>query len=111
MGQPIAPWGSWTTSARWSPDGRWIVFDQANRAGGAHDLYLVHPDGSGLRRLPAAAPGIGACCARWSPDGRALVYERGPTNDRLRLWLLNLDGSGARPMSGPAAGFTFAWGR
>jgi Tol biopolymer transport system component len=32
----------------WSPDGKWIAF-----AGGS--LYLVHPDGSGLHRLPRTA--------------------------------------------------------
>jgi TolB protein len=33
----------------WSPDGRWIAFDRANELGS--DLYLIRPDGTGLRRL------------------------------------------------------------
>jgi Tol biopolymer transport system component len=33
----------------WSPDGRWIAFDRATELGS--DLYLIRPDGTGLRRL------------------------------------------------------------
>jgi Tol biopolymer transport system component len=38
----------------WSPDGRWIAFDKGTELGS--DLYLIRPDGTGLRRLtePAA---------------------------------------------------------
>lgn len=32
----------------WSPDGNWIAFTTASKG---HDLYVVRPDGSGLRRL------------------------------------------------------------
>ena len=44
----ITPATTWATTARWSPDGRWIAFDQVDRPDGAHDLFLVHPDGSGV---------------------------------------------------------------
>ena len=32
----------------WSPDGKWIAFATAR---GGHDLYVVRPDGSGLRQI------------------------------------------------------------
>ncbi len=39
----------------WSPDGRWIVFCQLRRSVvGRSDLWLVRPDGTGLRRLTRA---------------------------------------------------------
>jgi Tol biopolymer transport system component len=33
----------------WSPDGRWIAFVMSRERGS--DLYVIHPDGTGLRRL------------------------------------------------------------
>jgi TolB protein len=33
----------------WSPDGRWIAFERGTELGS--DLYLIRPDGTGLRRL------------------------------------------------------------
>lgn len=69
---PITGGGLWATSARWSPDGAWIAFDQAG-AGGAHDVWLVRPDGTDGRRI-ASLPG-GLCCAEWSPDSTSLLVQ------------------------------------
>jgi hypothetical protein len=73
----ITPTLAWATAARWSPDGRWIAFDQAARPGGAHDLFLVHPGGSGLHLVPTVAGGTASCCPEWSPDSRSLEYAGG----------------------------------
>jgi Tol biopolymer transport system component len=81
----ISEWGEYTTSAHWSPTGDWIVFDKINPAAGGHSFYLVHPDGSGTRVIPALGP---VCCAIWSPDGQRLLFAR--AND---LWTVMLDGS------------------
>ena len=55
----------------WSPDGREIAF-ASNRADGVNfQIYLMHPDGSEVRRI---ADTTGRATARqWSRDGR-LVY-------------------------------------
>jgi Tol biopolymer transport system component len=49
----------------------------------------------------------------WSPDGRKVVFARAsPPADRLRLFVTNSDGSGARPLIDPPAdGFDYfpAW--
>ena len=57
----ITAWGQWTTSARWSPDARWIAFDEVNRPHGDHDLFLflVHPDGLGTRLIAHSRQAIG----------------------------------------------------
>jgi WD40-like Beta Propeller Repeat len=113
-GGTVQPLGraAWPSGARWSPTGRWIVYDSEDRADGGHDLYLLDPNGGGGRRLAAGDAREGACCPQWSPDGRALVYERDLSNDRMRLWLLNIDGSGVRALTRRPSGLmTFAWGR
>jgi Tol biopolymer transport system component len=51
----------------WSPDGSWIAFDRGHLAG-QQDLYLIHPDGSGLRRLTRTARWDEAAPA-WRPAG------------------------------------------
>ena len=65
----------------WSPDGRWIAF-ASGRDGVAYaaQVYLVHPDGSGLHAI-TGGPWSHVQPA-WSRDGRALfVYRSQETAD------------------------------
>jgi len=49
-------------AAQWSPDGRWIAFASDRQ------IYVVHPDGSGLKRL--ASPGSARnLMSDWTGDG------------------------------------------
>jgi Tol biopolymer transport system component len=55
-----------------SRDGQWIAF-MSNRSG-KNQLWLIKPDGSGLRQVtyaPAGAQGYN----HWSPDGSKLMYD------------------------------------
>jgi len=97
----ITPTTAWTTAARWSPDGRWIAFDQVDRPSGAHDLFLVHPDGTGLHRIVSATGENGSCCAQWWPDSRSLIYASGPSNRASDLWTIRIDGTDARRLAHP----------
>ena len=66
----------------WSPDGQWIAFssDRSSDFPFAHgrwehlqvaDVYLVHPDGSGLKRL---TPHGGFCGSpKWTADSKRVV--------------------------------------
>ncbi len=66
----------------WSPDGKWIAFssDRLSNLPFAHgrwehlqlaDLYIVHPDGSGLKRLTPHGDFCGS--PKWTADSRRIV--------------------------------------
>jgi Tol biopolymer transport system component len=51
--------GTEDVNADWSPDGSRIVFARAPSSG-VHSIWVVKPDGTGLRRLtPNCPPGVG----------------------------------------------------
>lgn len=77
----------------WSPDGRTLAF-----TGRGGDIYVVHADGSGLRKL-TAGPGwdVGA---RWSPDGRRILFASSRDVHReTDLFVMNADGSRQRNLT------------
>ena len=51
--------------AQWSPDGDWITFCSDASRPGHHDLYKIHPDGTGLVQL-METPEY-ECSATWRP--------------------------------------------
>lgn len=61
------------------------------------DIYLVHTDGAGLKRLTHTdSPATGS--PAWSPDGRKVAFLTSPSGDtRARtVWVVHADGSGQR---------------
>jgi Tol biopolymer transport system component len=65
----------------WSPDGRSIAFARSP-ARGVSDVWLVRPNGTGLRRLtttpipPQGVAHIGSTPLAWSPDSRQILAFR-----------------------------------
>lgn len=57
----------------WSPDGEWIAF--LNESGMFGDLYLIHPDGTGLIRLTNTDDISRDGDLVWSPDGKQIAYS------------------------------------
>ena len=108
----VTVWGTWTTSARWSPAGDWIVFDRVN-TGDFHDEFLVRPDGSAQHVLDTHVVTGGSCCAQWSPDGRDLLYEHLEQNGNVALWVMSAFGPPQRRRVTDTLGtyLSFAWVR
>ncbi|GAB4844941.1 hypothetical protein Ancab_038336 [Ancistrocladus abbreviatus] len=83
------PWAD--THCNWSPDGQWIVFasDREYPGSSSFELYLIRPNGTGLRKvIPNGSRGQSA--HPWfSPDGQSIVFTT------------NYAGISAEPISTP----------
>nr|XP_004290903.2 PREDICTED: uncharacterized protein LOC101292474 [Fragaria vesca subsp. vesca] len=69
--------GPWTdTMCNWSPDGDWIAFasDRENPGSGSFELYVIHPNGTGLRKVIQSGSGGRTNHPWFSPDGKSLVF-------------------------------------
>ncbi|HEX5727639.1 MAG TPA: hypothetical protein VFX98_19360 [Longimicrobiaceae bacterium] len=101
-----------------SPDGRTVVFTSVRD--GDLDLYLMDADGGNVRRLTRQVGYDGG--AFFSPDGRRIVYRaHHPTDSaemadyrallaqglirptRLEIWVMDVDGRNARPVTSNGA--------
>ncbi len=85
----------------WSPDGAWIAFrrhylDERNAM--QDDIWVIRPDGTGLRRLTTEPGGAGG--PQWSPDNSMIAYTYG-RNEDYAVHVVALDGSGVRRITPP----------
>jgi Tol biopolymer transport system component len=101
----------------WSPDGSKIAFSGTEFDPSASkcalrvdydcpsDIYVMNSDGSDLTRL-TTSPGPDFQPV-WSPDGTQVAFVAVPRTgsaDTL-IWVMNADGSGARPVSSDVGGY------
>lgn len=68
------PWSD--TMGNWSPDGDWIAFasDRENPGGGGFAMYMIHPNGTGLRKVVHSGSGGRTNHPWFSPDGNHIVF-------------------------------------
>ena len=86
---------------RWSPDGDAIVFTHDR------DVYIVRPDGTGLKNLtPEEGTDVYDRDPAWSSDGERIVFASGRGfESALTLFTMDPDGSDVRPVLDFAIGF------
>jgi Tol biopolymer transport system component len=69
----------------WSPDGRQVAFvardtdrkatDSTEKSGSlVYQVYVVSPDGTGLRKVTSEAHQVAWSAVAWSPDGRWIAF-------------------------------------
>jgi serine/threonine protein kinase len=89
---PVTQGSRAVRSASVSPDGQWIAFDSSSPQ---EDLFVVKPDGTGLRQLTddAAKDRIPS----WLPDSSRILFysDRGGS---YGAWTIRADGSGLQPL-------------
>jgi dipeptidyl aminopeptidase/acylaminoacyl peptidase len=65
-----------TESSQWSPRGSPIAFAKSVAHGPSDAIYVVRPDGTGLRRVGPSAGGESSRELSWSSDGALLLFAR-----------------------------------
>ena len=95
--QPVAASSFDDFLARFSPDGRQIVFCSA-RSGESFELWIASADGSGARQLTRGL-GRGQCAGIWSPNGQQIAFDSLGEDGRWHIWLIDPDGGTPRQVT------------
>lgn len=82
-------------SPAWSPVDDRLVF--VSNEGGNDDIYVIHADGRGQRRLTFNAWEWDKHPS-WSPDGSHIVFWSNEGTGRRQLWIIKDNGSDRRPL-------------
>jgi len=83
--------------ARYSPDGRWIVFCRARSymlLQPDSELYIIPAEGGPARRLRCNTARMNSWHS-WSPNGKWLVFSSKAYSDYTQLCLTHIDENGA----------------
>lgn len=114
--QTKTPAGINPTSAQWSPDGNWIAFSGSEpTSDDSFEVYLIHPNGSGLREITSPDNDCSSFAPIWSPDGTKLLFEtqcyKGSTVSSTSLETANLDGTGLSKVADLIGLTAYGWGK
>jgi serine/threonine protein kinase/sugar lactone lactonase YvrE len=89
---PVTQGSRFVNGGRVSPDGTWIAF---RTSAPQDDLFVIHPDGTGLRQLTDdAARDRGPT---WLPDGRIVFFS--DRSGHYEAWAVRPDGSGLEQLT------------
>jgi len=87
----------WSTEAGdhpdWSPDGRWILFRAPDRDDFLNSqLFVMHPDGTGMRQVTHVKAGTRLLSSSFSPDGRHIVFSQDGRSGEPDIFTMGLHG-------------------
>ena len=105
-GQPHwfgTPFGS--NMSEWAPDGKTVTFTRLKSnstremAQGGAQICLLNPETGEVTELTALEEGTWDYRAAWRPDGRQIVFARVRQHAPRTLWVMDADGSNAKPLT------------
>jgi TolB protein len=83
----------------WSPDGKLILFHSHEGGEEQGQLYVIRPDGKGMRQLTHAKEGTWIGSASFSPDGKWITFAKSGRGGAADVFVMHTDGSGIRPVT------------
>jgi Tol biopolymer transport system component len=75
---------------KWSPDGKWIAF-LSDREGRVR-VFVVKPDGTGMRAVSGSQVTGEEREPAWSPDGKKLAFVGRAKDQKARIWVADMAG-------------------
>ena len=111
----ITPWGFCDDDGSWSPDGSEIAFAAGGERGRENEgskIYVVHPDGTGLRQIPIPVTGrSGLGDVSWSPDGTKIAFILGSQFGLFGIFTATANGTDLQQVtSSPTFDHETDWG-
>jgi Tol biopolymer transport system component len=101
-------------SAQWSPDGRWIALNMPGGGPAGFDVFVVHPDGSGLADITESIDDTFSFGPVWSPDSTRILFVGGHGEgfEDTDLWTVNVDGTAPFQLTQDPGGYnSYSWAR
>ena len=96
----VTPWNlGGGDNPDWSPDGKWILFRSNEELVAQPQVYVIHPDGTGLRQLTHFTRGTTVTSSSFSPDGKWIVYGSTGAAGQADIFVMRADGTGSRAVT------------
>jgi TolB protein len=97
----ITPWSlDGGDDPDWSPNGRLILFRSHETFDGEQSqIYIVRPNGSGLRPLTRFKEGTTLLSSSFSPDGKWITFSRVGRAGRPDVFVMRANGTRIRPVT------------
>jgi TolB protein len=95
----ITPWSlNAGDNPDWAPSGKLIVFRSHDdeESGAQSQIYVVRPDGRGLRALTHFKPGIQVLSYSFSPDGKLITFAKTGPSGLPDVFVMRADGKNSR---------------
>jgi TolB protein len=97
----LTPWSLTAGDAPdWSPDGKWIIFHSNVEVNTRQSqIYLVHPDGTGLRQLTHFKDGTIVTSSSFSPDGKWIALATTGKAGNADIFVMRANGTDLHPVT------------